>query len=152
MRRFAGDVASPRLSQPLSVLCQACGLGRGTRAAHGASIQEPEGPMTMNKNFTELRLTRAYIRLFLVPEGDDGSRTVSLARFGNYDVRLIEMPTAATAVTPLWMELYAHDSQTAVDSCSCDAIEEAVQVAEELIAQARHLSEGATDARRELRC
>jgi hypothetical protein len=108
--------------------------------------------MTTNKSFTELRLTRAYIRLFLVPEGDDGSRTVSLARFGNYDVRLVEMPTAATAVSPLWMELYAHDSQTAVDSCSCEAIEEAVQVADELIAQARHLGGGTTCTRPELRC
>jgi hypothetical protein len=92
--------------------------------------------------FFELRLTRAYIRLFLVPVNDDGVRTVSLARFGNYEIRLVELShTHANDLPPLWMELYAHDDQECIDSCACHDLEEAVRIAEQLISQARELNE-----------
>jgi hypothetical protein len=92
--------------------------------------------------FIELRLTRAYIRLFLVPVNDDGVRTVSLARFGNYEIRLVELSHAhASDLPPLWMELYAHNDQECIDSCACHELEEAVRIAEQLISQARELNE-----------
>ncbi len=98
--------------------------------------------MTSVHKFSELRVTRAYIRLFLVPEGKDGARTVSLARIGNYEVRFVELSqTGFSDEPPLWMELYAHDVQLVVDSCSFHELEEAVIAADHLIAQAKSLNE-----------
>lgn len=91
---------------------------------------------------SELRVMRAYIRLFVVPEGKDGVRTVSLARIGNYEVRFVELPQTSPAdKPPLWMELYAHDEKLVVDSCSFHELEEAVIAAEHLISQASYSNE-----------
>jgi hypothetical protein len=97
---------------------------------------------TSSNGFTELRVTRAYIRLFLVPEDRYGARTVSLARIGNYEVRFVEMSkTDSTDKPPLWMELYAHDEHLVIDSCSFHELEEAVAAAEHLISRAECLNE-----------
>jgi hypothetical protein len=97
---------------------------------------------TADNSFSELRVTRAYIRLFLVPEGKDGTRTVSLARIGNYEVRFVELSqTSAAHEPPLWMELYAHDEQLVIDSCSFHELEEAVAAADHLVSQAKSLNE-----------
>jgi hypothetical protein len=90
------------------------------------------------KGTTERQLVRAYTRLFLVPKGEDGSRRISLARFGNYEVVVVELAQAERA-PQFWMELYAHDIERALDSCACDDIEQAVSAAEGLIKQARKL-------------
>jgi hypothetical protein len=97
----------------------------------------------MNKCL-EPRLARAYVLLLLVPENDDCSRSVSLGRYGHYDVRLVEFAhgNPVGAAKSLWMELYAHDRQAVLDSCSCDGIEDAAIAADELISQARQLGEG----------
>jgi hypothetical protein len=63
-----------------------------------------------NKNL-EQRLVRANFLLLLVSEDKDGSRTVSLCRYGHYDVRLVEIAqndpvTAAksmSAAKSLWV-------------------------------------------------
>ena len=90
----------------------------------------------------ECRLMRAYVRLFLAPEGDSCARTVPLARFGSYEVRLVELTKAhADDVTPLWMELYSHDLRHGLDSCGCRDIEEAVLAAEQLVSQASQLND-----------
>lgn len=108
---------------------------RGTY--RGSTVCETSG-----NNFSELRVTRAYIRLFLVPEGKNGERTVSLARIGGYEVRLVEIAqTDAADVPPLWLELYSHDARLVVDSCSCHELEEAVAAADHLISQAKRLNE-----------
>ena len=89
---------------------------------------------------TERRLLGAYLALYVVPADEDGARTVQLARFGSYGVRLIELPhDMAADVPPLWMELYANDGLSTLDSCGRDDFEEAVTAADELIAQARAL-------------
>ena len=107
----------------------------------------PETPALctpVEKHSIESRLKRAYIRLFIVPEGENGSRTISLERIGRYEVRLVEISSANSADRPpLWVELYAHDLQNAVDSCSCHELEEAVAAAEHLISQAKQLNEEA---------
>jgi hypothetical protein len=90
---------------------------------------------------SDQRVTQAYIRLFLVPEDKDGSRTLSLERFGQYEVRMVECSQIGFADTPLfWMELYAHDVQMAIDSCACHELEEAVIAVEELTSQAKRLN------------
>jgi hypothetical protein len=87
---------------------------------------------------TERQLVRAYTRLFLVPKGEDGSRRISLARFGHYEVLIVELAKAERA-PQFWMELYAHDIGLALDSCACDDLEHAVGAAAGLIHQARKL-------------
>ena len=37
--------------------------------------------------FSKLRITRAYIKLLCIPEG--AAKMVSLARLGNYEVRML---------------------------------------------------------------
>lgn len=97
---------------------------------------------TSGSKFSELRVMRAYIRLFLVPEDKDGTRTVSLARIGNHEVRFVELTQVnSTDPPPLWMELYAHGEKMVVDSCSFYELEEAVVAAEHLISQAHRLNE-----------
>ena len=67
-------------------------------------------------------------------------KPVSLARFGNYEVRLIEfVRTCPTAPAPMWLELYSHATQTVIDSCCRYDIDETVQAAEHLISIAREL-------------
>jgi hypothetical protein len=90
----------------------------------------------------ELRLTRGYTRIFLAEPGPDGAKTVSLARFGHYDVRLFEfVPENRADPTQFWLELYSHETRRGIDSYRCYDFETAVQATEELIARARQLDE-----------
>lgn len=89
-----------------------------------------------DKTFTELRVTRAYIKLLCIPEGERGARMVSLGSVGNYEIRLLEPSQTNTADAPLFfMELFDHDSQSSVDSCVCHDIEEAVATFEYFISR-----------------
>lgn len=98
---------------------------------------------TVRSKYLEQRLVRAYVLLLLVPEDEDGLRTVSLGRYGHYDVRLVEIAddNPVTAAKSLWVELYAHDCQAVLDSCIPDDLEDAAIATEELISQARQLDE-----------
>ena len=87
-----------------------------------------------DKEFRKLRITRAYIKLLCIPEGD--ARIVSLVRIGNYEVRMLDASQTGSAGTPLFcLELFDHDSQSAVDSCVCYDIEEGVATFEEFISR-----------------
>jgi hypothetical protein len=89
---------------------------------------------------TERQLVRAYTRLFLVPKGADGSRRISLARFGNYELLIVEFAQDERA-PQFWMELYAHDAEFVIGSCACgDDLEQAAIAAETLIKRARKLT------------
>ena len=73
--------------------------------------------------FSKLRITRAYIKLLCIPEG--ATKMVSLARFGNYEVRMLESSQDDSDAAPLFsIELFDHDAQSPVDSCSCCGIDE----------------------------
>jgi hypothetical protein len=101
----------------------------------------------------ELRLTRAYISLLLVPTDEEGLRSVSLARYGKYDVRLVESAlTPAIETTKLWVELYAHDVHARVDRCSVNDLDEAVAAAKYLISRAKTLNEESRPANGENGC
>jgi hypothetical protein len=87
---------------------------------------------------SEPRITRAYMRLLLIAPDKDGSKTVSLARIGNYEVLMVEFAQFWLAdFPPLWLELYAHDIDAAIDSCRCHDLEEMVGVAKLLILRAK---------------
>jgi hypothetical protein len=88
---------------------------------------------------TEARLVRAYLALFLLP-WQDGTRGIRLARFGAYEVRIVEFAQdLAGEGFPLWLELYAHDVQASLDSCGCGAFEDAVGIADEFMERASAL-------------
>ena len=101
----------------------------------------------------ELRLTRGYVELGVVPADHDGAKTVSLARFGEYEVRLVEvMPVNHADATPMWLELYSHETRSGIDSCRCYDLEAAVQATEKLISRARTLDEEARGMNCEEQC
>jgi hypothetical protein len=89
----------------------------------------------------KLRLTRGSVYLCYAQADGNGAKTVSLARFGDYDVRLVEfVRTRPTDPTPMWLELYNHQTQSGIDSCCCYDLEEAVHATEDLISRARELA------------
>ena len=92
-----------------------------------------------------LTVTQAYVRLFSVSASESGVRSVPLARFGNYEVRLAELPSMAFAadLPPLWMELYDHQIRSSIDGCGCSDLEDAIPAAEDLLSQAQQLSKKA---------
>jgi hypothetical protein len=97
-------------------------------------------PRTADRKLTHRQFVAAYLALFLVRAGDDGTKVASLARFGAYEVRLIEFIEQTLVDTPVvWMELFAHDTRSSLDSVRCDDLDEAVATAEEFVARAREL-------------
>jgi len=91
---------------------------------------------------SELRITRAYMRLLFIVPDKHGSKTVSLARIGDYEVSLVEFAQLWLAdFPPLWLELYAHDIAAAIDSCRCRDFVEMVSVAKLLILRAKALND-----------
>ena len=91
---------------------------------------------------SDLIITRAYMRLLFASPNEDGSKTVSIVRSGNYEVLLIEFAQPWLADSPpVWLELYAHDIDAAIDSCRCQDFEEMVSAAKQLILRAKDLSE-----------
>jgi hypothetical protein len=81
------------------------------------------------------------MRLAFVSQRGDGAKAVSLGRFGGYEAPLVELAQGSTANdTQLWIELYDHNLQHGLDSCSCTDIEEATIAARELITRARQLN------------
>ena len=86
------------------------------------------------------RLNQAYVSLALIPEDTDGSRTVSLARFGAYEVRMVEFPPSpASDAFPFWLKLYRRDLRSSLDSRCCLDLDHAEAVAEHLMSRARKL-------------
>jgi hypothetical protein len=87
-----------------------------------------------DNTFSKLRITRAYIKLLCIPEGD--AKMVSLVQIGSYEIRLLEASKADTADGPLFLiELFDHDAQSSVDSCICGDIEEGAAAFEDFISR-----------------
>jgi hypothetical protein len=87
-----------------------------------------------DNRFSKLRITRAYIKLLCIPEGD--ARMVSLAQIGNYEIRMLDASKADTADGPLFLiELFDYDAQSSVDSRVCGDIEEGVAAFEDFISR-----------------
>jgi hypothetical protein len=82
--------------------------------------------------FIKLRITRAYIKLLCLPEGE--VKIVSLAQIGNCEIRMLEASKADADEGPLFsIELFDHDAQAVVDSCVCGDIEEGVAAFKDFI-------------------
>jgi hypothetical protein len=84
--------------------------------------------------FSKLRISRAYIKLLCVPEG--AAKIVSLARIGNYEVRMMESPESGSDAAPLFsIELFDHDAQSPVDTCVCYSLDEGVAAFQDFISR-----------------
>jgi hypothetical protein len=91
----------------------------------------------------------AHARLQFVPSAADAATVVTLARFGSFEVRLIQpvnVPLANEA--RFWMELFDHDRQLSLDSVGNLVLEDAAATAEDFIACARKHSESPHEWRR----
>jgi hypothetical protein len=89
------------------------------------------------------RVTEAYANLFLTPKQDDGSRYSAIARIGAFEVRLLELPSVNSPEgLGLWVELYDRDLRVGVDSYKCGDLDEAIDAAQLLAAQAGQQSRG----------
>jgi hypothetical protein len=81
----------------------------------------------------------AYASLQLILAGTDA---VTLARFGSFEVRLIQpMSDPPTREARFWMELFDHDRRLSIDSIGNLVLEDAATAAEEFIARAKRQSE-----------
>ena len=89
----------------------------------------------MNKNDCYARY-RTYASLFLTSKQDDGSRHAAIAMMGAFEVRLLEL---SSVNSPEELELWV---QVGVDSCKCGYLDEAIDAAQLLTAQARQQSRG----------
>ena len=86
------------------------------------------------------RLYKSYVGLGLTPRNESGSRTISVAHFGTFEVRLIEFVDCnRQGSSDLWIELYRHDTQSSLDSCLCRDLDEVENLGEHLISQAKEL-------------
>ena len=98
-------------------------------------------PLCETHRSVALTVTQAYVRLFSTPASEKGVRSVPLAKFGNYEVRLAELPSCAAGL-PIWMELYDHHVRCSIDGYGCSDLEDAIPAAEDLLSQAQRLSKG----------
>jgi hypothetical protein len=111
-------------------ISEAATVQRTPASTFGASIV---CQMPVN-TFTKLRITRAYIKLLCIPEGE--ARIVSLIQIGNYEIRMLDVSKADVADGPLFViELFDRDSQSSVDSCVCDDVEKGAAAFEEFISR-----------------
>jgi hypothetical protein len=84
--------------------------------------------------FSKLRVARAYIKLLCLPEGC--VKMVSLARIGNYEVRMLDASQNSSDAAALFsIELFDHDEQLSLDICSCCSIEQGVAAFEDFISR-----------------
>jgi len=94
----------------------------------------------LNRRSVEALVMQAYFQLIRVAWSERGSRSIALAKYGNYEVRLVERKPADNAdVSHLWVKLYAKDTQTSVEARGCDDLEAAAMAAEEIMSKAEQL-------------
>ena len=100
-------------------------------------------PSTRMDKMIAARVMETYTSLFLTPKQEDGSRYSVIARIGDFEVRLLELPSGnSSEELILWVELYDRDLRVGVDSCKCSDLDEAIDAAQFLTAQARQQSRG----------
>ena len=85
----------------------------------------------------ELRILQLYIWTLNAKRFIDGCRTATVARYGAYEVRLVEPLLDPRGDTiPFWIELFDHKSANTIDSCGGHDFEETAAGAATMISQA----------------
>jgi hypothetical protein len=92
-----------------------------------------------NRRSVEALVTQAYFHLIRVAWSESGWRSVSLAKYGSYDVRLAERKSAGADAPHLWVELHADDTGAPIEARDCDDLEAAATVAEQVMTNAERL-------------
>jgi hypothetical protein len=89
-----------------------------------------------------LRTTQAFIALSSISESGSAPRTISIVKIGEYEIRMFNGSSIWPGGTRAsWLELFDHNAQLSVDSCSCREIDEALTGFEGLLSQAERLNE-----------
>ena len=85
----------------------------------------PAGPDSCRDRIEE-QIIRAYVQLALAPDQANGSRRITVAQFGQLEVRLTEFPLKGVPsnIPPLWVEVYSHASGSTIDSFGCFEFDE----------------------------
>jgi hypothetical protein len=95
---------------------------------------------TSEWTLTELKISRAYVRLCTMPE-DGPEASVSLAFIGNHEIRMLASPAVDLEGAPLfWLELFDHTTKTSVDSFRCYRLKDAGPVVSDFFTQADDLN------------
>ena len=83
---------------------------------------------------------QAYFQLIRVTWSESGSRSTSLAKYGSYEVRLVERKPADGADAPIcgWSSM-PRTLETAIDARGCDDLEAAAIAAEQIMSKAERL-------------
>jgi hypothetical protein len=90
-----------------------------------------------NRTSSRLRITQAYIALSGIPGSSAAPKRISVERIGKYEIRMFNVsPTRSGDAPLLWMELFDHDAQRSLDSCSFREIDEALSAFDELVSRA----------------
>jgi hypothetical protein len=85
----------------------------------------------------ELRILQLYIWSINAKKLADSCRTATVARYGAFEVRLVEPLFDAQGDTiPFWIELFDHKNAVTIDSCGGHDFEETAAGAAALISQA----------------
>jgi hypothetical protein len=87
----------------------------------------------------EARLVQAHVMLQVISKNEHGSKFVSLARHGAYEVRLVE-PAVSPVNFLFWIELFDCSDQVSVDSGGANDLEEAATIADEFAVRATELN------------
>jgi hypothetical protein len=95
----------------------------------------------MNVTRTALRIARAYVKLWCIPENSPEA-SLLIVSIGSCEIRMIRGPEFNFDAVPLfWLELFDRSTKTSVDGFSCHRIRDAVPVFDDFISQACHLNE-----------
>ena len=89
----------------------------------------------------EARLVQAHVMLQVVQKNEHGSKFVPLARYGAYELRLVE-PAVSPVNFLFWIELFDCSDQVSVDSGGANDLEEAATIANEFAVRATELNKG----------
>ena len=96
----------------------------------------------------ELRILQLYIWALHAKRFIDGCRTATVARYGAYEVRVVEpLLDPQHDTIPFWVELFDHQSAVMIDSCGGYDFEETAAGAAALISQASLLHRDAIACR-----
>jgi hypothetical protein len=94
-----------------------------------------------NPKSGRLRVTQAFIALSSMPGSNSTQRYVTVVRVGEYEIRLFNGAPRCGDASLVWMELFDHDANRTVDSCSFREIDDAVSAFEEFVSQAKSSNE-----------
>jgi hypothetical protein len=72
----------------------------------------------------EQRIIRAYVQLACSPWEKGGSRSLTVARLSQLDVRLTEVSPEIPSMPLFWLEVHCSASHSVIDSCGCSDFDE----------------------------